>query len=541
MSEPSTEDIYARLEAALAEQNERAVAGHGQIAELADQVKKSLEALIERATTERVSTISLGEDTAAKLKQARESSHGSGKALEDTQQQIAQLEKRFAERNDELNVVKELMRSVETEMTHKTADAKTAQEKITELETSLAEMETAQASLNEARAKMESAEQSLKEQTHALDAAREQAESVAKERADDQASLQAARDRVATLESAGAEKDAALDVARQAQADLERKLDAYGSDTQSAQARLEELQGTIAERDGALAEANESIKKLEQKHKKLLDADDKLRSRARDTAESERRLAASLEQAEAELKTLRPVTEESRNLQEKLQQNKQLMKTEQERADKLHDELESERAGGTKSAIAEQLVQALRENEEAKLEISKLRGTIESLNPDDTPKAQTAQKRLRIDDGKKLMGDILVEAGVITESELEEALHEQQIDPTKLLGSVLVEKRFASEDVVAQALAFQRNVEFIRIKDGTIQDEAIQLIDGRLAHLHRCIPIRVSGDRVVLAMTNPLDLVAIEDVERESGRVVEPVAATASEVLASIKQYYAVE
>ena len=52
------------------------------------------------------------------------------------------------------------------------------------------------------------------------------------------------------------------------------------------------------------------------------------------------------------------------------------------------------------------------------------------------------------------------------------------------------------------------------------------------------MPLRVAQGRLVLAMVNPLDLIAIEDVERASAHSVEPVAATATDINATIRHYY---
>lgn len=143
------------------------------------------------------------------------------------------------------------------------------------------------------------------------------------------------------------------------------------------------------------------------------------------------------------------------------------------------------------------------------------------------------------DDARGKMGEILVDSGVITTEQLDEALAEQHASENTRLGAILVDLRMASEDVVAQALAFQRNVEFVRIKSDTVQRDAARLISGRLAEQHGCVPISALNHRLTLAMINPLDLIAIEEVERATDYTVEPVVATPSEIFSAIKKVYA--
>lgn len=137
------------------------------------------------------------------------------------------------------------------------------------------------------------------------------------------------------------------------------------------------------------------------------------------------------------------------------------------------------------------------------------------------------------------MSEILVGADIITLEQLNEALDVQRDNPQARLGDILVKKGFATEDSVAQALAYQRKIEFIRISDTPIEKKALKLINGRLAEKHACIPLSVEKKRLVVAMANPLDLIAIEDIERASERDVDPVVATPSDIHSAIREYYA--
>ncbi len=136
------------------------------------------------------------------------------------------------------------------------------------------------------------------------------------------------------------------------------------------------------------------------------------------------------------------------------------------------------------------------------------------------------------------MGQILVDAGLITAEQLETALALQQESPERKLGSILVEQGYTGEDVIPQVLARQLRLRYIRLREGAFDPRAVTLISGSFAEKHACIPVRATKDTLALAMANPLDIIAIEDVEKASGRRVQPIIARESEVLAAIAQWY---
>ena len=142
------------------------------------------------------------------------------------------------------------------------------------------------------------------------------------------------------------------------------------------------------------------------------------------------------------------------------------------------------------------------------------------------------------DGRRRRMGDILVDAGVITREQLEEALQLQQEQPQRRLGAILVEMGQTESDVIAQVLACQLKLPFVRLEDQVPEEAAVRLVSGRLASHHRCIPIRIGEDTVVVAMANPLDLIAIEDMELSTGRRVDPVVAAEADIAKAIEWFY---
>lgn len=142
---------------------------------------------------------------------------------------------------------------------------------------------------------------------------------------------------------------------------------------------------------------------------------------------------------------------------------------------------------------------------------------------------------------RKRMGEMLIEADVLTEVQLERALSIQQEQPQRRLGSILIELGYTESDVIAQVLACQAKVPFIRLENDEPVPAAVRLVSERLAAHHVCIPVRLDDDRIVLAMANPMDLIAIQDIEHATGRGVDPVAASSDSIVQVIKAYYGVE
>ncbi len=141
---------------------------------------------------------------------------------------------------------------------------------------------------------------------------------------------------------------------------------------------------------------------------------------------------------------------------------------------------------------------------------------------------------------KKSMGEILVDAGIISGQQLESALEEQRTAKKRRLGSILVEKGLIREEIVAQVVAAQLNLPFVRLSEMAIQRGAVALLDGRLATHHMCFPTAATSAEVTIAMANPLDLIAIEDLEFATHLKVKPVVATLSDITSAIVEHYGV-
>ncbi len=142
--------------------------------------------------------------------------------------------------------------------------------------------------------------------------------------------------------------------------------------------------------------------------------------------------------------------------------------------------------------------------------------------------------------GRDPLGEILVRAGVVPRDELEDALAAQLAQETpKLLGTVLLERELATEEQIAQAVALQLHLPLVQ-PAGARDVTAFDLLTRDMCMWYVCLPLRASDERVVVAMANPLDHQALQQIAQSTGREVKPVVSTASQILAAIEEAYGI-
>ncbi|MDP2183065.1 MAG: ATPase, T2SS/T4P/T4SS family, partial [Actinomycetota bacterium] len=129
-------------------------------------------------------------------------------------------------------------------------------------------------------------------------------------------------------------------------------------------------------------------------------------------------------------------------------------------------------------------------------------------------------------------------AGLITEEKLSQTLSLQAKSGGKL-GEVLVQELVLTEDQIAEALARQKGLTHVSLTVFPIDRNAASLVPERIARLRSVLPIAFSEDRLVLAMADPLDIEAIDDVEVRTGYRVEPVVAAPTQIQYAIEKYVA--
>lgn len=582
MSQSVDQELISELEAAVERQQSAVTEGRAAILETIRELQDALNQLEQRQTAITENAESLSEETASRLdalRQALDESQEDGLAaqqeikaararieeleqalqakdasvaerLEAAEGQIAQLQ-RENEQQAQLLVEAEKaykrLRKIEQaykEQCEALQVGQAAKRRVAELETTVEEYRNAaqaeQARVAELQETVESLRQSEAEAREELAAMKEQEGPAAEEQ------IAAAEQALQEAESRASQLESELEQTNERVKELEQN---YGSHDEE-----------LATREAALEDADERYRELDEKRAALEQELEDLRARARETAESERSLRETFDAAEAELAMIRPDAERVSELESSLATSENEANELREKVVQLEQDLAEFRSKGAPAQLAEQLAAALREREAAEDEARSLRRQLAELEQsaitDDVktePDPGTATdvepdssfEPLEIDDedAKRMMGEIFVKTGVITDAQLDEALEAQkQMDrPTRHLGAILVSMGYADEEEVAQVVARQRELEYLHLEAGTVDANAAHLIAGRLAEKHTCIPVRDDGADLVVAMENPLDLIAIEDIERATERHVQPAVATPTAIKAAIARVYASE
>jgi type IV pilus assembly protein PilB len=139
----------------------------------------------------------------------------------------------------------------------------------------------------------------------------------------------------------------------------------------------------------------------------------------------------------------------------------------------------------------------------------------------------------------KQLGELLIEHGIINTAQLEKALTVQR-EKGGLVGELLVELGFAKEEDIAQAITVQYGFPYLPLSSYEINTDIAGLIPARVAKQYMLIPIDKIGNNLTLAMSNPLNTAAIDDVEHVTGCIVQVFVSTVSDVKKAIEKYYKV-
>ena len=137
----------------------------------------------------------------------------------------------------------------------------------------------------------------------------------------------------------------------------------------------------------------------------------------------------------------------------------------------------------------------------------------------------------------KQLGELLIERKIIKESELQKALQIQK-EKGGLIGNILVLLGFATEEQIAQALTTQYGFPYLPLKNYEIDPDIVKLIPRNVAEQYALIAIDKVGNSLTVAMANPLNLHAIEDIELITNCKVQTFVSTQTDIKETIKKYY---
>ena len=141
---------------------------------------------------------------------------------------------------------------------------------------------------------------------------------------------------------------------------------------------------------------------------------------------------------------------------------------------------------------------------------------------------------------KMRLGDVLINEGAITEEQLQKGL-ELQKQTGQRLGITLVDAGITTEDAIAKALSHQLGYDRIKLRDVAIEQSVLDLIHVDVLKKHIMIPIGYSQEEanvLRVAMADPMDMGAMDDINIITNLQVEPVVATQQSIMMAIDKYY---
>lgn len=137
----------------------------------------------------------------------------------------------------------------------------------------------------------------------------------------------------------------------------------------------------------------------------------------------------------------------------------------------------------------------------------------------------------------KTIGQLLLEKGIIKQAQLDEALKIQK-EKGGLLGQILASLGYVTEEQIAQAITIQYGFPYLPLSNYEIDEGAIKLTPENVARQYCLIPIDKIGNTVTIAMADPLNMQAIEDIELITGSSIQIFVSTATDIKKAIDKYY---
>ncbi|HZQ88157.1 MAG TPA: ATPase, T2SS/T4P/T4SS family [Acidimicrobiales bacterium] len=135
------------------------------------------------------------------------------------------------------------------------------------------------------------------------------------------------------------------------------------------------------------------------------------------------------------------------------------------------------------------------------------------------------------------LGSLLIARGLLTPEQLDAALEEQQ-QTHRSLGRILIDKNLVTEAGLVSTLATQLGLEYVDVADYAVDPSATTLITDALARRYQALPIGWQDGRLLVAMADPSNVFAVDDIRTITGADVKMVVSTRASILAAIDKYH---
>lgn len=140
---------------------------------------------------------------------------------------------------------------------------------------------------------------------------------------------------------------------------------------------------------------------------------------------------------------------------------------------------------------------------------------------------------------RKRLGDLLIEEGLITPEQLQTTLDEK--DAAQKLGDALLQRGYLTEQQLVEVLEYQLGIPHVSLFHYPFDTNLFSLITKETAKRNLIIPLKRDGNKLFVAMVDPMDFIVIDDLRLSTGFQIEPAIATKDDILRTINKYYDVD
>ncbi|UCG20354.1 MAG: Flp pilus assembly complex ATPase component TadA [Deltaproteobacteria bacterium] len=139
---------------------------------------------------------------------------------------------------------------------------------------------------------------------------------------------------------------------------------------------------------------------------------------------------------------------------------------------------------------------------------------------------------------RKLLGEILMDEGLISEEQLKAGLEKQKREKGLRIGEALVALGAVTEEDVAKAIWQQRKIPYVDLDSYALDPNVIELVPEKVARAYVALPLFKIGNALTVAMADPLNLIAVDDLRSKTGCEIEPVISTEGKITRCLDHYY---
>lgn len=140
---------------------------------------------------------------------------------------------------------------------------------------------------------------------------------------------------------------------------------------------------------------------------------------------------------------------------------------------------------------------------------------------------------------RKRLGDLLVEAGILSKEQIETTIRSKKHG--QKLGDALLDRGLINEQQLIEVLEFQLGIPHLSLKRYPVDTSLMSIVPKDLARRNILIPLKKSGDKLLVAMADPMDYIALDDLRMSTGFQIEQVIASKEDILQAISKHYAVD